>query len=913
MRNVSAGSSGLVRAILLGGTATAALTAAPAMAQDEATPSEQSTAPADDYADDEDFSTGNTIIVTATKREQTLQDVPVAVTVTSAETLERGQIRDLKDLQTVVPSLIVGQRQALASTNFFIRGFGNGANNPGIEPSVGVFVDGVYRSRTVAQVTDLPDVQRIEVLRGPQSTLFGKNASAGVISISTQKPAFDFGGSAELTYGNYDALIGKAMITGPVSEDVAFSVAGGFNKRDGFFEDGNTGDRTNERDRWFVRGQLLYEGDVGSIRIIGDYDKIDENCCGVVNLLAGPTFPAVTALGGRTNDPADPFSRTVYNTFNSTNDIENYGISVQMDGDLGPGTITAISALRKTDSLAVQDPDFTSANLVYPLAQDTSVKTFTQEVRWAGEIANGLDLLLGAFFLSDQVDQSEQLLYGTQFRPYADILIQQATGGALNVAALEATFGALDGTPTAYLGQFFAPGAGFTNDFTLRSRSLSLFGQIDFEIADGLTLTAGGNYTMDRKRFSTDANSNDVFSAIDFNAPQYAPFRQQLLFQGALATTIGTQLGLGRQATAAEIFAFASGTSAAGAAGAAAYPTIVAGSTAFANANANNPLANPLNALRPLQFLPPFLNVPNVVEDGKTSDNDFSYTLRLAYDVNPSLNVYASYVTGFKASSINLSRDSRPFLADRAAIIAAGIAVPNLTYGSRFAGPEDSRVIEAGLKYNAGGISANVAVFEQEIKGFQSNLFTGTGFALLNAGKQSTFGVEFEGLASIGEALTLNLGATYLDPEYDSFESSAVGNLTGTKPAGIHEWTVVLGAQYEARVGAGTLIPRVSYLWASEEQVVEGLPGFLVRGPDGSIIDNTAAIAAAEPYTIERNDLTASLGYEFDMGLTVEVWGRNLLKDENIENVFDSVAQSGGISGYINDPRTYGVTARFKW
>ena len=905
MRKLSAGTARFVRAALLSGTAVVALYAPAALAQDEAEPEEQTTAPADDYADAEDYSTGNQIIVTATKREQTLQDVPVAVTVTSAETLERGQIRDLKDLQTVVPSLQVGQRQAVASTNFFIRGFGNGANNPGIEPSVGVFVDGVYRSRTAAQITDLPDVQRIEVLRGPQSTLFGKNASAGVISITTQKPAFDFGGSAELTYGNYDALVGKALVTGPISEDMAFSVAGGFNKRDGFFQDLGTGDETNERDRWFARGQLLWEGDAGSVRLIADYDSIDEICCGVVNLAPGPSFAAVTALGGQTNDPADPFARVVYNNANSTNDIENWGLSMQMEGDLGPGTVTAITAYRKTNWLAAQDPDFTSADLV-GLLQDTEIGTFTQELRWAGEVASGLDVLLGVFYLSDEVDQSGTLRYGTQFRPYANILVQQASGGALSIPTLEAALGFPNGS-------FFGQGQGFDEGYDLQSRSVSLFGQIDFEVADGLVLTLGGNYTNDWKRFSTSTVSSDVFAGVNLDAPQYAPFRAQLLTQGAIAQTVGTQLGLGRSATQAEVIAFASGTSAAGLAGAAAFPTIVAGSTAFGTANANNPAANPLGPLRPLQFLPPFLNVPNAVEDGRIHDDNFSYTARLAYDVNSAINVYLSYATGFKASSVNLSRDSRPFLSDRTAIVAAGINPNNLTYGSRFAGPEESRVIEAGLKYNQGGISANLAVFDQEIKGFQSNLFTGTGFALLNAGKQSTRGVELETLASIGEALTLNFGVTWLDPEYDDFQSSAVGNLTGTTPAGIPEWTVVVGAQYEQRVGAGLLIPRVSYLYASETQVVEGLPGFLVRNPDGSIANAAPAIAAAAPFTVERNDLTASLGYEMDMGLTLEVWGRNLLKDENIEMIFDSVAQPRGISGYINDPRTYGITARFKW
>ena len=139
------------------------------------------------------------------------------MSVTTAEAIERAQVRDLIDLQSLVPSLKVGQLQSSANTNFIIRGFGNGANNIGIEPSVAVFIDGVYRSRSSAQIGDLPNIQRVEVLRGPQSTLFGKNASAGVISIVTEVPQFEFGGSAEASYGNYNAVVLKGNITGPIT------------------------------------------------------------------------------------------------------------------------------------------------------------------------------------------------------------------------------------------------------------------------------------------------------------------------------------------------------------------------------------------------------------------------------------------------------------------------------------------------------------------------------------------------------------------------------------------------------------------------------------------------------------------------------------------------------------------------
>ena len=276
MLKVGAGKSGFVRGFLLAGSATVALcNPGAAFAQDDdAAAAADAAANTDDdaFGVEEDAGTGNAIVVTATKRERTLQDTPVAVSVTTAETIERAQIRDLRDLQTVVPSLSVGQRQSAANTNFFIRGFGNGANNAGIEPSVGVFVDNVYRSRTAAQITDLPDVSRIEVLRGPQSTLFGKNASAGVISITTQEPQFALHGSAEVTYGNYDQMIGKFHITGPLGDTIAASVVGGINKRDGFFRDLGTGGRTNNRDRAFVRGQLLIDPGSGvKVRLIADY------------------------------------------------------------------------------------------------------------------------------------------------------------------------------------------------------------------------------------------------------------------------------------------------------------------------------------------------------------------------------------------------------------------------------------------------------------------------------------------------------------------------------------------------------------------------------------------------------------------------------------------------------------------
>ena len=149
------------------------------------------------------------VIVTATKTEKTLQEVPVAVSVVTSDVIEKATILDTFDLKSVIPSLDSRQYQSSTNATFFIRGFGNGSNNPGVEPSVALFVDGVYRSKTQSQISDLPMLERIEVLRGPQSTLFGKNASAGVINIVTKKPSFEESTMISAGIGKYNSRVGK--------------------------------------------------------------------------------------------------------------------------------------------------------------------------------------------------------------------------------------------------------------------------------------------------------------------------------------------------------------------------------------------------------------------------------------------------------------------------------------------------------------------------------------------------------------------------------------------------------------------------------------------------------------------------------------------------------------------------------
>ncbi|MDG1825202.1 MAG: TonB-dependent receptor [Henriciella sp.] len=825
----------------------------------------------------------NTVTITATKREQTLQDVPVAVSVVDDQVIEKANIQDLGDLQSLVPSLSVGQLQSSANTNFVIRGFGNGANNAGIEPSVGVFIDGVYRSRSASQISDLPNLQRVEVLRGPQSTLFGKNASAGVISIVTRKPQFEQGGAVEGSFGNFNSYRVKGDITGPLSDTVAYSASAYYNKRDGYADDLATGDDVNQRNRYGLRGQLLFQPNEDlEIRLIGDYDKIDEICCVAGNLINGPTGGAIFALGGAL-DPANPFSYDVYNNFASENDIDNSGLSAQVDYSMAWADLTSITSYRMSSLTQNADSDFTSADLISVNFNETDIDTFTQEFRLTSNNTEGMfDWMVGAFYFDETVEIENDFQYGSQFRGYADFL---APGG----------FGAVEGFLGVPIGTTFGQGGqGPREEFGQDNTAWSIFGTLDTHLTDRLTASIGLNYTEDEKDAYGRATNSDAFSALNLDQLGYTAILAGLLGQNGVDITNPASVGPFVQANPALYGALQQGAAAA----------------------AQNPAQNPFAPLAGLQFLPPFLNFPNAVENGSTSDDNVSYTLRLAYDASDNLNVYGSYSTGFKATSWNLSRDSSPTVANftpgnsivdpvtgqtivptpSSPLGDAGLGVVNQGNGTRFAGPEEAKVWELGAKMSFDNFALNVAFFDQTIEGFQSNVFTGTGFELLNAGKQSARGIEWDITANLSDNFTVVFAGTAQDPKYDSFPDSASGDLSGQAPSGIPELSTSVSANYDFTLG--DMDGYVRGDWQHEA--------------DSNYFDDPVNQAAIEAAGFERGyDLfNASIGLTTSNDISASFWVRNLTQEEFVTTAFPSVAQAGSLSGYPNQPRTYGITLR---
>jgi outer membrane receptor protein involved in Fe transport len=803
------------------------------------------------------------VVVMATKREQTLQEVPIAVSVVDAEVLEQAHITDMIQLQSLVPSLKVTQLQTTGNTNFIIRGFGNGANNPGIEPSVGVFIDGVYRSRSASAIADLPYLERIEVLRGPQSTLFGKNASAGVINIVTAAPNMnELEGYGEFTYGNYNQVILKGALSGPISDTFGFSLAVNGNSRDGYFDNLETGSEINERSRWGVRGQLLWlPSDNTTLRLIADYDESDEKCCGVANLVAGPTTGAILLVGGNIV-PNDAFAREQYFDFDPTNKIENQGVSLQADFNFSNDMVlTSITAYREMSRLDNADVDFTSAELISINSGDTDIETFTQEFRLS-QSTDSLDWMLGAYYFDEDLTHDNDIRYDSAFRPYADIL---SSG---NVTLLEQTMIGLGLLPPSV--RFFDTGQGAFDRAGQDDRTTSLFGQVDWHVTDRLTLTAGANYTKVKKDAFIQQTNTDIFSALDMVEVGFgAGFFQLTGLPPSLENIIANP-------------------------GAAAIANAL--STVPCSAE-TGPACNPLLGLQPLQFLPPFVDFPNSVESGTSDDSKTTWTARAAFQANDNINLYVSAGTGFKATSWNLSRDSRPFLRDIPALEAAGLTVNNLTPGTRYAGPEEALVYELGFKGSWQTTMLNMALFSQEIDGFQSNIFTGTGFVLANAGKQSTTGLEVDSLWLPTESLKFNFSGTWLDPEYDSFVQGEGVNgpedLSGTTPSGIPEFSMNLAGTYYFDFGSTSGFVRGEYIYESDVQVVENV--------------------SKEIASREISMFNASIGLAWSNGLELTLWGRNLNNDDFLLSAFPGVAQPGTFSGYPNQPRTYGVTFRARF
>jgi outer membrane receptor protein involved in Fe transport len=816
------------------------------------------------------------ITVTANKREQSLQDVPLTVAVTSAETIQQSSIVDLIDLQTAVPALRVNQLQNSAQTNFTIRGFGNGANNPGIEPSVLVVVDGVPRSRSSSSLADLPNIERIEVLSGPQSTLFGKNASAGVISITTKAPEEEMGGVVETTLGNYGSQIIKGTLTGSTGiENLTYRISASTNESDGYGTNlGTSADASddtplNNRDRSAIRAQLQWDAaDDLTARFIYDKDKIDEVCCVTGPLFAGgattinntiasdglaPLFgPSELGVRGTLSADANPWDYQIYMNFEPTNIAENEGFSLHIEKDLGNMALTSITSDRNTEMQSNFDADFSAADLVKEQKLDYQFDTFTQEFRLTSTNESGVQWTAGLFYSDEDTVNDRTVIFGSEMNTYAELIL---SGGVPGQNTLDAFAGGAEGAGDV----FFVDGGGSQQElFNMNSETVSLFVNADIPLADNWTATVGLNKTHDEKTVTAEILIADEFSKLNLDAM-------------AAAT--------------------------------------------------NNPA---LLDAKIAQFFPPFTDYPNDDEDGIFKSDDLTHTLRLTHDLSESTKVYASHSTGFKPISVNLSVnaiDSTMRNADEEYSENLEIGVKhtldngyiNLAMFSQkiegfqsntFNGQAFELTNAGNQKHNGFELDMKQQVSEDWLLGL-SAMYIDAEYLDYQRGPcdHVVTGVDHDQNEATDEIDVIVFPSVACDLEDPTNVKNDLGykNRTGETPAGIHDWSANLNATYSFNVSdAISSFLRLEYVFESEAAVVENVPA--VVSPLAQT--NIPALRSSKNFNM-------SMGFNHaPSGIEVMLWGRNLTNHQSLLSAFPTTAAPGSYGGYPTAPKTYGLTAR---
>lgn len=825
-----------------------ALAASPVAAQDNS------------INDDDSF---NDIIITASGRNDTIQNVPIAVTALDSTLLDNANITDVGGLEQLAPSLQVTTAQAVSTgTTLSIRGIGTGGENPGFEPAVGVFVDGVYRARSGLAMTELQELERVEVLRGPQGTLFGRNTSAGAISIFTMPPSFDSGGYVETGYGNYDAFTLKGGITGPVTDKVALRADGSYRRRDGYIHDANSDRVFNNLDRHALRLQALYQAEGFSARLIADYAKVDEQCCAAVSSDRGilaPIVDGIAAMRGLTGIYDGPPSDRVMAT-SPTRDlmekVTDWGLSGELEWALDDMTLTSITGYRDWQVRRNQDVDFSGIDRAYREGYRTGLKDFTQEIRVRGSMFDDrIDWLVGGYFLKEKLSLTDRIHLGADASLYGDIVFKALSASADLPTGFQ-FFGTLPDTPLfgqvalaanpqlaamarsnpALFNLFNSPipgpgsGDGQRNDrYGVNTTAFAVFTHDIIKVTDALSLTLGLRYNYERKRLSADLDATHPTCSF-FLDPGHAPYLAAYLSQPALAP---------------------------------AFPLLC------------NPTVNS-------EF--------NGRYSDRRSESEFTGTAKLSYAFSADVLGYASFDRGYKSGGYNLDRGT----FDSVLVGGNGPQADDLEFGN-----ESVDAYEIGVKSSFGeNFTLNIAGFYQEFNDFQSLLFAGNNFVVQNVDSITSKGVEAEAWMRPAPDLTVRAAYSYISATYDKSN-----DLTGTPLEGLEGRQLAIQPRHVVTI-ATSYTPRLS-------ERLKGLLHFDMRYNGQMLLED-------DPISPQRNEAYAVVNgiagiTTADDRYRLELFAENIFKTRYFIAAFPVPEQFGNFAAYPSPPRFYGIRARARF
>ena len=457
------------------------------------------------------------VVVTAERRDRSLARTPLSVTVAAQPLLAGAGVRDIKDLTILAPSLLVASTSNQTFTTARIRGVGTVGDNPGLESSVGVVVDGVFRARNGVALGDLGEVERIEVLRGPQSTLFGQNTTAGLINVVTAPPRFTPSVTAEATVGNFGAHGGSLSLTGPLIEDrLAGRLYLSARRRDGFYDvRTGAGPRTQTDDQTeayeTARGQLLWTpADRVQVRLVADYSHRDELCCIGVQLRTGPTAGILALLSpdGGVDATPDPEARIGYANRATRARIEDGGLAIHNRIDTRFGRVETTTSARRWTARLSQDWDFTSADIAMRRddgSWSNRFDTLSHEARLTG-VSGPIDYTVGLYLARETLHRRDAFQYGAAYEDYLGRVLTRSAANPVGVAGYVAT---LTGLP---VGRSFVAGEGQKDRYDQTADTAALFGQSTWQATDRLGLTLGLRYSsvgkdLDARYVNTDGGA----------------------------------------------------------------------------------------------------------------------------------------------------------------------------------------------------------------------------------------------------------------------------------------------------------------------------------------------------------------------------------------------------------------------
>lgn len=452
------------------------------------------------------------IVVTAQKRTQSLQDVPVAVTAFTGEMLRESGVRDMFELSSIAPSLSVEQTQTSSNTTFGIRGIFTSSQNFGLEPSVGLYVDGVYRSRQGSMINNMVDIASVEVLRGPQGTLFGRNTPAGAILMNSVAPDFEGSGYLEGGAGDYGLLdINGAKSFTLIEDELAVRVTGFNMDRDGTIDVvGNNvqeDNAINDRNRWGLRFQALYTPNEDlTIRFIGDHSEVDEICCAVGNwknnfyaenppppLKPGTDLTVQDDLGGTVLNGSDFYDYKVSTSFKPESQNEDEGVSLQADWQVDTVLLTSITAYRKHDSKDRIDADFYDIDALIR-GNDLQQEQYSQELRISGDAFDEkVNYVAGLYYFNQTLDSTTDTIIGEDAYVLASAFLNSDV-------------------PSEWL----PAGSSALNVADQKHESYAIFGQADYHITEQWILTAGLRWTSENKDMQETFTENPTPAPIGF-------------------------------------------------------------------------------------------------------------------------------------------------------------------------------------------------------------------------------------------------------------------------------------------------------------------------------------------------------------------------------------------------------------